>query len=173
MQFHLPILTRCSFVISITWPILVTPAARKATSNELKSAKERNCTILSSLDGSAVLILFIQLMRPGHDFRVVLHVYEATRWRAKVTKRKFPLFLPIQKIQMLFQCKEQNVLTKTICFHLFLVYKNHSKRVKFRRTKKTHGLNQRLHNTKSQAQSSNIRSITFYFATNAGREFVL
>ena len=45
MQLPSPILTRSSFVTSITCPILVTPSAWKATSDELKSAKERNFAI--------------------------------------------------------------------------------------------------------------------------------
>ena len=68
MQLPSPILTRSSFVTSITCPILVTPSAWKTTSDELKSAKERNFAILSSLEGREAATLLLRLRRPGAQF---------------------------------------------------------------------------------------------------------
>lgn len=131
MQLPLPILTRSSFVISITWPILVTPATWKAPSNKLNLLRKGTVQFchLSHFVYS-IEEDWAQFLSSTSSIRLRSNKMVSESDKGKMSS------LYIQRIQMLFQCKERNVLSKTICFHLFLVYENHSKRVKFWRMKK-------------------------------------
>ena len=82
---------------------------------------------------------------------------------------------------MLFMFKQRNVQNKMICFHLCLVYKNHSKRVEFIRKKKNSWAQSTLtHKTKPSSKFKILEALLLFcgncwqrvcFVTHEGKDF--